>query len=66
MRVTFDTPPTAASLTIISVFRYRSLMLIVNRTCVGTYVKNDSKCDLATESRSMSDINRTLDTFVLR
>jgi hypothetical protein len=38
----------------------------MNRTCVGTYVEKDSKCDLATESRSMSDINRTLDTYVMR
>jgi hypothetical protein len=56
----------AASPTIIAVFRYRSFILVVNRTCVGTYVENDSKCDLATELRSMSDINRTLDTYVLR
>jgi hypothetical protein len=57
---------TAASLTIISVFRYRSFMVVVNRTCVGTYVEKDSKCDLETESRSMSDISRTLDTYVMR
>jgi hypothetical protein len=56
----------AASLTIISVFRYRSFMAVVNRICVGTYVEKDSKCDLATESRSMSDISRTLDIYVMR
>jgi hypothetical protein len=52
---------------IISAFRSRSFMVVVNRTCVSTYVEKDSKCDLATESRSiMSDINRTLDTYVMR
>jgi hypothetical protein len=34
--------------------------------CVGTYVEKDSKCDFATESRSISDINRTLDTYIMR
>jgi hypothetical protein len=29
-------------------------MFVVNRTRVGTYVENDSMCDLATESRSIS------------
>jgi hypothetical protein len=58
--------PTAASLTIISVFLYISFMVVVNRTCVGTYVEKDSKCDIATESRSMSDISRTQDTYVMR
>jgi hypothetical protein len=38
----------------------------VNRTCVGTYVEQDSKCDLATELRSILDINRTLDTYIMR
>jgi hypothetical protein len=58
--------PHRVSLSIISVFRYISFMLVVIRICVGTYVENDSKCDLATESRSMSDINRTLDAYVMR
>jgi hypothetical protein len=41
-------------------------MVVVSRTCVREYDENDSKCDLATESRSMSDINRTLDTYRMR
>jgi hypothetical protein len=64
--IVLDALYTAASLSIISVFHCRSFMLVVNRTCVGTDFENDSKCDLSTESRSMSDINRTLDTFVMR
>jgi hypothetical protein len=31
-------------------------MVVVNRTCVGTYVEKDSKCDLATESRDQCRI----------
>jgi hypothetical protein len=40
-------------------------MVVVKHTCVGTYFENDSKCDLPTGSRSMSDINRTLDTSTI-